>query len=378
MKKITKEQRDKKIKHAIVKGVEQGVFSGASLAVYYGLQAEKDRELIVHCGRTQYGEKGRKIDNTTLFDLASLTKPLSTTLLCFYCLEKGLLSLDDSIEQYFNLKQQEFKAIRICHLLSHSSGLPSYRPYYKNFIPKKGMQQTEQIVAWILEEKPINPPGKTACYSDLGFILLGRIIEKVTGQKLDSLFEKIIRIPLLPEEELFYRRLPLNDETFSVDIFAATEKCQWRGRVMQAEVHDEHCWAMGGVAGHAGIFGTISACFKLCKIILNSWLGNEKFPFCSTAFLQEALQRVRNEESWCLGFDTPSPGSSSSGQYFSNQSVGHLGYTGTSFWIDSVRELVVVLLTNRVHPNRENKKIQQFRPWIHDQIMEHFGIVDLD
>ena len=140
---------------------------------------------------------------------------------------------------------------------------------------------------------------------------------------------------------------------------------------MQGEAHDEHCWLMGGVAGHAGLFGTLRGVMGLCAMILDVWnnRGKASFP-CGQELLREALTTRHKNGSWCLGFDTPTPGHSSSGQYFSPQSVGHLGFTGTSFWIDPLHDIAIVLLTNRVHPSRINEKIRIFRPYFHDYIME--------
>jgi CubicO group peptidase (beta-lactamase class C family) len=169
-------------------------------------------------------------------------------------------------------------------------------------------------------------------------------------------------------EDLFF--LPL-DRPLAVDRtrIAATESCRWRGRTLQGEVHDEHGWLMGGVAGHAGLFGTLHGVLALGEWILDLWQGRTEHSTIPVALLRTALERQLANGTWCLGFDTPTVGSSSSGRYFSPCSVGHLGFSGTSFWIDPKRDVVVVLLTNRVHPSRENTRIRRFRPFFHDQVM---------
>ncbi len=151
---------------------------------------------------------------------------------------------------------------------------------------------------------------------------------------------------------------------------AATERCLWRDRIIQGEVHDEHCFLMGGVAGHAGLFGTLDGVLSLCTHIQKTWKGKKTGLPVDKRILDIALQRKYPDRTWCLGFDTPSTtGYTSAGKYLSKKSVGHLGYTGTSFWIDPEKYTILVLLTNRVHPSRENKKIKEFRPWFHDQVM---------
>ena len=140
---------------------------------------------------------------------------------------------------------------------------------------------------------------------------------------------------------------------------------------MKGEVHDEHCWLLGGVAGHAGLFGTAAGVLRLCEALLDGWKGRERN--CGwAAVLPQALQRQLAHQTWCMGFDTPTAGASSSGSFFAPSSVGHLGFTGTSFWIDPERELIVVLLSNRVHPSRENIRIRQFRPRFHDAAATRF------
>jgi CubicO group peptidase (beta-lactamase class C family) len=130
---------------------------------------------------------------------------------------------------------------------------------------------------------------------------------------------------------------------------------------------------MGEVAGHAGLFGTVKGVLSITEHILGQWQGIKKHPNIENNDLKKALERKYAERTWTCGFDTPSKKGSTSGSYFSPESVGHLGYTGTSFWIDPIEDIVVVLLTNRVHPTRENKKIREFRPLFHDTVMERVG-----
>ena len=150
----------------------------------------------------------------------------------------------------------------------------------------------------------------------------------------------------------------------------ATQYCPWRQRLLQGEVDDEHCWLMNGVAGHAGLFGSIQGVLDMSAHILNQWQGRGEHPSYSSTLLQTALVRQHSDQTWCLGFDTPSQPGSSGGKYIFEKSVGHLGFTGTSFWLDPVKDMAVVLLTNRVHPKRDNEKIKQFRPLLYDTVYQ--------
>ena len=140
--------------------------------------------------------------------------------------------------------------------------------------------------------------------------------------------------------------------------------------MLQGEVDDEHCWLMNGVAGHAGLFGTIQGVLEMSAHILNQWQGREEHPAYSNTLLQIALTKQYSDQTWCKGFDTPSQPGSSAGEYISGKSVGHLGFTGTSFWIDPEKDMVIVLLTNRIHPTRDNEKIKKFRPLLYDAVYQ--------
>ena len=225
------------------------------------------------------------------------------------------------------------------------------------------------ILQKIVKEPLQYSRGTTCLYSDLGFILLGLLLEKSAQIPLDQLYRKNIIEPLNLAEKIFF--MPSNSSVQTEKTkMAATEDCPWRKKIMQGEVHDEHCWLMGGVAGHAGLFGTVGGVLSLCECLLDCWQERASHPAFSNNLLRYALNWKQPGESWRLGFDTPSSGRSSSGRYFSPKSVGHLGFTGTSFWIDPEQNVIVVLLTNRVHPSRENIKIREFRPFFHDFLME--------
>jgi CubicO group peptidase (beta-lactamase class C family) len=202
----------------------------------------------------------------------------------------------------------------------------------------------------------------------LGFILLGALIENIAGVDLETLFSNCIINPFNRSLDLRFLSLE-NELKINKELVAATENCGWRKKQLQGEVHDEHCWLMGGVAGHAGLFGSIEGVMALCEDILDIWKDRTVHPAFPNALLQRALEKKHPKESWCLGFDTPS-GVSSSGRHLSPRSVGHLGFSGTSFWIDPEKDIVIVLLTNRIYPTKDNIKIREYRPFFHNYIME--------
>ncbi len=351
-------------------GIKKGVFPGGAAAVFSG-RGRRRIQGITSYGQTRLDEKGTRIEKTTFFDLASLTKPLATSLLTYCLIDQRTLDWND---RYITLNRRKIpsdkKNITVAHLLSHSAGLSAYRPYFELFRPDSEEENKGKLIDQILQDPLEYEIGEECRYSDLGFILLGDWVEQVSGRPLDILFTEQIADPLGLAEDLLY--LPLSEKkNFSKEKFAATEHCRWRKRIVQGEVHDEHCFLMGGVAGHAGLFGTINGAGRLCCAILDKWQGRGETGLpISRDVLNQGLKRRYKGRTWCLGFDTPSQGYTSAGKYLSRKSVGHLGYTGTSFWIDPQRDTVIVLLTNRVHPTRENKKIREFRPWFHDRIME--------
>ena len=346
-------------------GGAEGVFCGMSAGVSIGHKNTRFRS-FTSCGKTREDERGQAVSLQTLFDLASLTKPLSTVLSTLVLISQGRLDWQTPLESSLDVNLPD---VALHHLLSHSSGLPAYNPYYQQFAPLQRGDNAKKLVQLMAEEPLIYATGAGPVYSDLGFILLGKMVEECAGRDLNTLFREQIAGPLGLEADLLF--LPLDEGISSAtNDVAATEACPWRGYTLQGEVHDEHCWLMGGVAGHAGLFGSVEAVMRLCECILDLWKGYVSHPYLDSKILKYALETKKPGSDWCLGFDTPSPGGSSSGLYFSAASVGHLGFSGTSFWIDPEKEVIVVLLTNRVHPTRENLKIRSFRPRFHNRVME--------
>ncbi len=352
----------------LMRGTKENIFPGASAAIIAGHGRDRVRVLAA-AGTTRMDESGIALSPETYFDLASLTKPLATALSILLLIDQGRLHPEDRLKDLCSCPVPADKAdITLVHLLSHSSGLPPYHELFKKFRPDTHRTFRQDLISAILNGSLEYPVGTDYRYSDLGYILLGDILERAAAMPLHDFFTTTIARPLHLERNIFFLP-PDKINTVPRELFAATEHCPWRGRVLQGEVHDEHAHLLGGIAGHAGLFGTVTGVSSLCAAILDARQGHPTALAISSKTLSEALKPRQPKTTWCLGFDTPSAGYTSAGQYLSRKSIGHLGYTGTSFWIDPVKEVILVLLTNRVHPDRENKKIREFRPWFHDQVM---------
>jgi len=335
---------------------------------------------LLSAGRLSTDPPGNVVTSSTVYDLASLTKPLATVTSLALLIQRGQCRLDDHVDALLpELGDVRVGQATLRQLLTHSSGLPDWRGFYEHLSPHADLPSSpqarvlagRQLRQLIKGEPLIYGKGERSLYSDLGFMLLGLVIERVSGTTLDQFVCEHIIQPL-KAHSLCY--LPTDHEgrsrmTSMIDVIAPTERDLWRGRLLRGEVHDENAAALGGVAGHAGLFGTAEAVLA----VTGAWLtGYHRQP---SILNPDVVREFTNREdtvpgsSWALGWDTPSL-PSSSGQYFSSQSFGHLGYTGTSIWIDPVCALEVVLLSNRVHPSRTNEGIRVFRPAIHDLVYQ--------
>jgi CubicO group peptidase (beta-lactamase class C family) len=269
------------------------------------------------------------------------------------------------------LKDPAKRKITLSQLLSNRSGLPDWRPYYEDPSTDLSQIEPERVVQRVLAEPLQAFPGEKEIYSDLGFILLGSILERVSGLSLDRLFQQEISHPLgLQHTGYRSTRGDLSGLHPPEGVVAATEYCKWRNRILVGEVHDENCHVMGGVAGHAGLFSNAADLDRVVdEIFCGFHTSSELFsPSSLKVFLQR--QGPPFLGTWALGWDTPSERYSSSGRYYSKNSFGHNGFTGTSLWMDLDRNIAVALLTNRVHPSRENDAIRALRPLVHDAVLE--------
>ena len=364
------------IEAALQKAVDDGVFPGAQLAV----RLHGELQCAVVAGRLSSEPPGFLVQPSTIYDLASLTKPLATVTSIVLLIQRAKVALEDSIQQVLvELEGTPIGEATVRDLLTHRSGLPGWRPIYER-LEARGMTSgysggnqsiREAVLSMIRDEPLIYVRGERSVYSDLGFMLLGFLVERLSGMALDRWCEEAIARPTGAAPLLFRPVTGSGQSLPEVSRIAPTEQDVWRHRLLRGEVHDENAALMGGVAGHAGLFGTAESVLAVSGAWLRGYHGRE-------SILEEKIVRqftTRQESvlrsSWALGWDTPST-PSSSGSCFSERSFGHLGYTGTSLWIDPTCELEVVLLSNRIHPTRKNEKIKVFRPLIHDLVYREY------
>jgi CubicO group peptidase (beta-lactamase class C family) len=347
-------------------GVVARAFPGGVLAVGHD-------GALVHLkafGHLSYDAGAAEVATDTIYDLASLTKVVVTTTLSMILVDEGKLDLDARVHAYFPAFSGPAKErVTVRHLLTHSGGLQWWAPLYKEVKGKKAY--IERIVAMDLAYEP----GVKTVYSDLGIILLGDILERVSGMAFEDLARKRVLEPLAMKDARYRPPAPL------VDRIAPTENDPWRGRVVRGEVHDENALALGGVAPHAGLFATAPDLAHLAQALLDGGtFGGRRIVSRATVelFTERAGIAVSSR---ALGWDTTTdesgqrsstpgqPGYSSAGSLFSARSFGHTGFTGTSMWMDPQRGLYVILLTNRVHPTRENNKIRDTRAQVADAVV---------
>jgi CubicO group peptidase (beta-lactamase class C family) len=345
-------------------GVEAECFPGAVLVVGYR------RELVYEeaVGAAALIPSPRRMTVDTRFDLASLTKPMATATALMLLLEAGRVRLDDPIGLYLDAWcRSACDTPTLRQLLSHCSGLPAWRPYYQAIdLTAPPLDRRRAVYAAVHREPLIARPGTMVQYSDAGFILLGELVETVTSTPLEAFCRQEIFAALHLEDIAF--RDPEQPRPAGA-LFASTEYCPWRQRILDGEVHDENAWIMSGVAGHAGLFATGRQVWRFAQSLLDGLQGRSWLVSPLTARTFATCQGAPGGSTWALGWDTPTPGKSSAGRYFSPTAIGHLGFTGTSLWIDPTQQVVVVLLTNRVHPSRQREGIRAFRPLIHDAVM---------
>jgi CubicO group peptidase (beta-lactamase class C family) len=347
------------------KAIADKAFPGATLAVGY-----KDKVSLDAFGKLSYEAKSAQVNLRTMYDVASLTKVIVTTTLVEKLVEgdfKSPLLLDVPIERYLpewaTGPQPEWRhRVTVRFLLTHTSGLPPFKEYWRT---SKSKQDTLRM---IFAEPLEYQPGTKVVYSDLGIILMGEIIERLTGRTLDDLAQQYIFGPLGMHDSRYKPPKKL------WPLIAPTEfDARFRHRLIQGEVHDENAYAMGGVSGHAGVFSTAPDLAAFCQMLLNGGVYAHQRILKRATIAQFTAPEPLANGTRTLGWVVPTEGSSS-GHYFSPHSYGHTGFTGTSIWIDPDRQVFIVLLTNRVNPTRENHKIAEIRPVLHDAVMQALGL----
>jgi beta-N-acetylhexosaminidase len=349
------------------RAVANDAFPGGVLAL--GL----NDDLVVHpFGKSTRDPKAAPVDAGTIYDVASLTKAIVTTTSAMILVQQKRLDLDAPVSRYLPEWTPAAKSdpdaawrsrVTVRMLLLHNSGLPAHRDFYKQ------ADGHDRMIALVAAEPLIHEPGRQVEYTDLGFILLGEILERLTGESLDHFAQERIFKPLGMENSLYNPPAKLR-----ANIAPTENDVDFRKHLLVGEVHDENAWALGGVSGNAGLFSTAGDVAVFAQMILNGGIYGHHRVVSRATIQQFTARQTIGDSARTLGWDVPTPPISSAGQYFSPTSFGHTGFTGTSLWIDPERDLFVVLLTNRVNPTRANEQIRQVRPALHDAIIESLGL----
>ena len=341
-------------------GIARRAFPGASLAVTHrgGLVASQG------FGNFIFDPRSPEVHADTVFDIASLTKVIATTTMAMLLYERAKLSLDalvfETLPGFVDLtaphQHGERQLVTIRMLLAHCSGLPAYEKLFQV------VHTRDELVRAALTAPLIAPPGTRTEYSDIGFIVLGELLASIAREPLEIFTWRQIFAPL----RMTRTRFNPPDE-WKHDIPPTEDERSFFGRVMQGEVNDENANVMGGVAGHAGIFAPATDIARLAECMLR---GGSPILKPGTIKIFTQRESTPHGTTRAIGWDTPSRPQSSSGTMFSDHSFGHLGFTGTSLWIDPEKQLSVTLLTNRTWPDRQSHAIREVRPKLHDAVVD--------
>lgn len=347
--------------------IEAGAFPGCAFGVFAEGRTVAEDAL----GRFTYQKTAPAVQAKTVFDVASVTKVAATTAAAMLLHQRGLLDVDvpvgDLLPGFVVGREAGSPArhVRVRHLLAHNSGLPGYVEFFRT-------HRTPAALLRACLELPLEAePGTRAEYSDPGFILLGKTLEVIAGEPLAKWVEREVLRPLEMNATGFCPRLAARPT-----IPPTEEDDRLRFRMIQGEVQDENAYILHGAAGHAGLFSNVDDLIRFSAEMLAA-TAHPTITELARLFQRETIEFFAERQapagsSRALGWDTPSE-NSSSGRYFSRQSIGHLGYSGCSLWIDLEAGVAVVLLTNRSWPNRQTQLIRQVRPAFHDAVREALG-----
>lgn len=336
--------------------ITDSAFPGCAISVGYRGKLIFDQGF----GHFTYDPRSKKVSTDAIYDLASLTKVVATTTIAMILYDRDLLQLDWKVADIIpDFKGKDKDQVTIRHLLTHTSGLPGWVQFYLTLSGK------ERIVQKICATDLIYQPGTQTVYSDLGMILMQRIIETIAQKPLDLLVKEYLSKPLGLERTFYTPAQTVFGEV------VPTELSEFHKQVVRGFVHDENTFAMGGVSGHAGLFSTVEDLAVFCQMYLNGGIYDyQRILNAETIDLFTVRQNLVEGSTRCLGWDSRSDSGSMSGDYMSMRVFGHSGFTGTTIWIDPENQVFVVLLTNRVYPTRNNQKIRQVRPRVHNLVMK--------
>lgn len=331
-----------RIDSLIRRAIEGHAFPGAAVAV------GRSGSIVYRSGFGYYTyDSTRPVRETSVFDMASLTKVIATTTAMMLLVEQGRIDLDAPVARYVpEFGRNGKEAVTVRHLLSHTGGLIPYRAFHR-----MGLRTREAVMEAIYDEALEYEPGTESRYSDFGPIVLAEVVERVTGQPFGTFVRTAVFEPLGMWHTGYRRSGAFDPATVPTEV-----DDYFRNRTLQGEVHDETAWILGGTAGHAGLFSTVSDLTRFATMMLNGGrIGDRPFLKPETIRLFTTAVDTTGSHTRALGWDTRSPdGPSSAGRLFGRHSYGHTGFTGTSLWIDPDADLFVILLTNRVYPTREN------------------------
>jgi len=358
-----------RVHEAISEALQQKVAPGFVLGIWSARFPDQAWVGSWGARRTLPSEQSMEVD--TVFDLASLTKVMGTATLATALVERGWLSWEDPVRRY--LPEIASPEIQVQHLAAHTAGYVAWEPLWERMreefgtglatapISDRQEAMRRRVVPRALDARP----GERVLYSDFGFLNLGFLLEEICGVPLDQAVAEWVFRPMGLRSARYHRVQASPAEDIHLDV-AATENCAWRGAVIQGQVHDDNCWTMGGYGGHAGVFANIEDVLRFSRHWLSGYFA---WPTVHQAWAEVISPVGPMGARRSRGWDMPSGLQAAAGPYFSSSGIGHLGFTGTSVWLDPSRGLAIALLSNRVHPSRENILIRSFRSKIH-QILE--------
>ena len=341
------------LRHAVTRAVREAGIPSISICV----RVDGTERLHVTEGVARRTPERIAVEDQA-YDLASVTKALAGATVAASLLEEGALDLDTPVARWFPHVDGR---ISIAHLLTHSSGIPAWNEFYKLADGAWGLSSTRTRILEAATRTPLEAePGTQHRYSDIGFLILLAVLEQVGGDRIDHLFHDRVSRPS-----------GVQDLAWGWPGAAATEHCPVRDAVVEGTVHDLNCAAMGGISSHAGLFGTARAVATLGERLMNAVASPETSPLPGRGLAR--LWALRGAGSHAGGWDRISKGYTSTGRFFPPDTVGHLGYTGTSLWVVPSRRTSVALLTNRVHPTDDKTGIREMRPFLHDAVAMALG-----
>lgn len=307
------------------------------------------------------------------YDLASLTKVIFTVQSMMQAYDQGLWSLQDTVKSHLQWFPKEETLVK--DLLTHSSGLPWWLPVYKELVtdPTQVSNSTSSNKVWEVVQSQIKnaefSQEQKSVYSDVGFWTLSLLLQKIYQKPLEDIWKQV-KQDFYPSTTFEFHKD--NKPVFEKNLYAPTEQCPWRERLLQGEVHDQNAWSFGGISTHAGLFGSIDDLGWFSLHLRSQLMGIARYSVKQkTAVLFSKRAVPESVGDWALGYMLPTPGKSSCGVYFGRNSIGHTGFTGTSLWYDQSQDLSISILSNRVLYGSENKKFSQtLRPEIHNWVID--------